>query len=439
MSALVVVGAQWGDEGKGKVVDVVAARADLVARFAGGNNAGHTLVVDGKQIITHLVPSGCRYPGTRCVLGAGMVIDPEVFETEVADLRSHGLLMNDELRVSTSAHVIWPFHRTLDALREDRAEARAGQIGTTRRGVGPAYEAKAARRGIRIRDLFEPERLRGLLERCKEAFDRELEGHGVDERIDVDAMLERGKRWAQWLEPMAADVGALCRDAIAKRQSVLFEGAQGAMLDIDHGTYPFVTSSNAIAGGVCTGIGVGPTSIDEVWGITKAYTTRVGAGPFPTRLVDEMGDRLREVGREFGATTGRPRDCGWLDLPALAYAAAVNGMTGLCVTKLDVLADLRHAQVCVGYEDGIDPGLHDLALARPRLRTLDGWDDPELGARLRAARSLEEIPSSVRAYIDLIAEFVGVPVVLASVGPDREQTIMLRHPFLSGTDGELDS
>jgi adenylosuccinate synthase len=434
MSTLVVVGAQWGDEGKGKVVDVVAARADLVARFAGGNNAGHTLVVDGKQIITHLVPSGCRYPGTRCVLGAGMVIDPDVFETEVGELRSHGLLMDDELRVSTNAHVIWPFHRTLDALREDRAKARAGQIGTTRRGVGPAYEAKAARRGIRIRDLFEPDRLRGLLERCKEVFDRELAAQDLGERIDVDAMLERAKHWAEWIEPMACDAGALCREAIAARRSVLFEGAQGAMLDVDHGTYPFVTSSNAIAGGVCTGIGVGPTCIDDVWGITKAYTTRVGAGPFPTRLVDAMGDRLRDAGREYGATTGRPRDCGWLDLPALAYASAVNGMTGLCVTKLDVLADLRHAEVCVAYEDGVVPGLHDLAEARPRFRVLDGWDDPQLGGRLRSARTLEEIPSCVRAYLDLIAEFVGVPIVLASVGPDREQTIMLRRPFESSTD-----
>jgi adenylosuccinate synthase len=429
MSTLVVVGAQWGDEGKGKVVDVVAAQADVVARFAGGNNAGHTLVVDGEQIITHLVPSGCRYPGTRCVLGAGMVIDPEVFEIEIAELRTHGLLLQDELRVSVNAHVIWPFHRTIDGLREDRAKAHAGQIGTTRRGVGPAYEAKAARRGIRIRDLFAPDRLRELLERCKEVFDPELERYGSDERIDVDAMLERGKRWAQWLEPMAGDVGALCRDAVAQGRAVLFEGAQGAMLDVDHGTYPFVTSSNAIAGGVCTGLGIGPTLIDEVWGITKAYTTRVGAGPFPTRVDGAMGERLREVGREYGATTGRPRDCGWLDLPALAYAAAVNGMTGLCTTKLDVLADLGHAEVCIAYEDGREPGRDDLADARPRTRVLEGWDEPGIGARLRAARSFDEIPSCIRAYLDLIEEFVGVPVVLASVGPDREQTIMARRPF----------
>ena len=431
MSTLVVVGAQWGDEGKGKVVDVVAGQADVVARFAGGNNAGHTLVVDGEQIITHLVPSGCRYPGTRCVLGAGMVIDPEVFEAEIAELRAHGLLMNDELRVSTNAHVIWPFHRTIDGLREDRAKAHAGQIGTTRRGVGPAYEAKVGRRGIRIRDLFTPERLRVLLERCKDTFDPELERHGSSERIDVDAMLERAEGWARWLEPMACDTGALCRDAIARGQSVLFEGAQGAMLDIDHGTYPFVTSSSAIAGGVCTGLGIGPTLIDDVWGITKAYTTRVGAGPFPTRLDGTMGERLREVGREFGATTGRPRDCGWLDLPALAYAAAVNGMTGLCVTKLDVLAELGHAEVCIGYEDGHDPGRDDLEGARPKLRMLEGWDAPDLGPRLREARTMEEIPSCVRAYLDLIEEFVQVPVVLASAGPGREQTIMARQPFES--------
>ncbi len=429
MSTLVVVGAQWGDEGKGKVVDVLSAKADIVARFAGGNNAGHTLVVEDKQIITHLVPSGCRYPGTQCVLGAGMVIDPVVFREEVESLQALGLLADDELRVSLGAHLIFDFHRALDGLREDRASTHDNQIGTTRRGVGPTYESKAGRRGIRVRDLFDASRLRERLLQCKAVIDPEFERLGHSHRVDVDRLLADAAGWARWLEPMACDVGDVCQRAIDAKQRVLFEGAQGAMLDVDHGTYPFVTSSNAIAGGVCTGIGIGPTQIDEVWGITKAYTTRVGAGPFPTRVEGDEGQGLRKAGNEYGATTGRPRDCGWLDLPALRYAARINGMSGLCVTKLDVLAELPRIQVCVGYEDGRSPGRDDLALARPILETVEGWDGPEVGARLRAARTQEQIPAPVRKYLDRISEAVGVPVVLASVGPGREQTIMLADAF----------
>lgn len=429
MSTLVVVGAQWGDEGKGKVVDVFARDAQVVARFAGGNNAGHTLVVDGKQIITHLVPSGCLYPGTQCVLGAGMVIDPEIFQREVLELQSFGLLQRDELRISLGAHLILPFHRVLDGLREDFAKAREHQIGTTRRGVGPAYETKAARRGIRVRDLFAPARLRELLEQCKAVFDPEFERLGDPSRIDVDDLLERGQRWGEWMQPWVTDVGALCQQAIRDGKHVLFEGAQGTMLDVDHGTYPFVTSSSAIAGGVCTGIGIGPTLIDRVWGITKAYTTRVGAGPFPSRLDGDAGEALRKAGHEYGATTGRPRDCGWLDLPALRYSARVNGLDGLCVTKLDVLADLPEVHVCTGYEDGLDPGKDDLELARPILQRVPGWGDPAIAAKLRAARSLDDVPAPVRHYLDFIAEQVDVPIVLASVGPGRTQTILLADPF----------
>lgn len=429
MSTLVVVGAQWGDEGKGKVVDVLAGSADLVARFAGGNNAGHTLVLGDHQLITHLVPSGCRYPGKRCVLGSGMVIDPEVLREEVDQLEAHGLLQNDELRVSTGAHLIFPFHRALDGLREDKAKVTDNQIGTTRRGVGPAYEAKAGRRGIRVRDLFDPQGLRERLLQSKSVLDPEFERLGAEHRVDVDGLLRRAESWAKWLEPIACDAGGLCRDAIAQGQRVLFEGAQGAMLDVDHGTYPFVTSSNAIAGGVCTGMGVGPTLIDHVWGITKAYTTRVGAGPFPSRIDGELGQKLRDAGGEYGATTGRPRDCGWLDLVALRYAAAVNGMTGLCVTKLDVLAALPEIQVCVGYEDGLDPGRDDLASARPILQRVEGWDDPALAGRLKEARTQDDLPGPIRAYLDFISEQVGVPVVMASVGPGRDQTVMMARPF----------
>ncbi|HWB73984.1 MAG TPA: adenylosuccinate synthase [Nannocystaceae bacterium] len=428
MSTLVVIGAQWGDEGKGKVVDAVAAEADLVARFGGGNNAGHTLVVGGRKLVTHLVPSGCLYPGTRCVLGAGMVIDPQVLAREIAELRALGLLAKDELRVSLHAHLIFDFHRALDGLREDRAAAKATAIGTTRRGIGPAYEAKAARRGVQVRDLFDPSRLRARLEQNRDALASELATLGAPP-LDVDAALRTADEWARWLEPMACDASELCNDAVRAGQRVLCEGAQGALLDLDHGTYPFVTSSSTTAGGACTGLGLGPTAIDAVWGISKAYATRVGAGPFPTKLDGDVGERLRRAGDEYGATTGRPRDCGWLDLPALRYAARLSGMTGLCITKLDVLAVLGHAEVCIAYEDGIVPGRDDLAQARPVLQRVPGFDAPDLARALAGARTLEHLPASVRAYLDLVAEAVDVPIALASVGADREQTIFTRRPF----------
>ena len=432
MKTLVVVGAQWGDEGKGKVIDVLAEGADVVARFGGGNNAGHTLVVDGKQIVTHLVPSGCRYKGTTCLLGAGMVIDPEVFADEIRQLQQLGLLMQDELRVSLDAHLILPAYRQVDGLREDAAAA--GAIGTTRRGVGPAYEAKIGRRGVRVRDILDANRLRARLDRLLPWLTGELQRLDVDpsalgELVDGDAIAARCARWAQWLAPMACDAGALCAEAIDEGQRVLFEGAQGAMLDVDHGTYPFVTSSTTIAGGVCSGIGIGPTLIDAVWGITKAYTTRVGAGPFPTKLHGAPGAALREAGSEYGATTGRPRDCGWLDLPALAYAVRLSGMSGLCVTKLDVLARLPKVEICESYEDGRRPGTDELESVVPRLRTLGGWGDPAVEHALVGARTRRDLPKPVAAYLDLIEEATGVPVVLLSVGPAREQTHRLAPAF----------
>jgi len=427
MTTLAVVGAQWGDEGKGKVVDVLAAEADLVARFAGGNNAGHTLVVEGKKIVTHLVPSGCTYPGTRCLLGAGMVIDPEVFAEEIAEIRGHGLLQGDELRVALDAHVIFPFHRELDGLREDASGAQT--IGTTRRGIGPAYEAKVARRGIRVRDLLRPDRLRERLEHNKRALEPEFARLGGGRVIDVEALVAHAAGWATWLEPMVCDAGAEVLSFIAAGKPVLFEGAQGALLDVDHGTYPYVTSSSTIAGGVCTGLGIGPTLIDEVWGITKAYTTRVGAGPFPTKLEGEAGDRLRAVGGEYGATTGRPRDCGWLDLPALRLAARRNGMTGLVVTKLDVLAQLARVEICTRYQDDLDPGRDGFDDAVPVFEAIANWGDPNLGEQVSKARSLDQLPSPVRAYLDLIAESTEVPCTMVSVGADREQTIRIGAAF----------
>lgn len=427
MSTLAVVGAQWGDEGKGKVVDVLAAEADLVARFAGGNNAGHTLVVDGKKIVTHLVPSGCTYPGTRCLLGAGMVIDPEVFAEEIAEIRSQGLLQNDELRVSYDAHVIFPFHRELDGLREDTSGSKS--IGTTRRGIGPCYEAKVGRRGIRVRDLLDPARLRDRLELNKRVLEPEFARLGQGKTIDVDALVARAAEWAKWLGPMVCDASAETLDAIDGGKRVLFEGAQGALLDVDHGTYPYVTSSSTIAGGVCTGLGIGPTLIEGVWGITKAYTTRVGAGPFPTKLEGEAGEALRKAGGEYGATTGRPRDCGWLDLPALRLAARRNGLTGLVVTKLDVLAMLPRAEVCVAYADNVDPGRDGFERAVPVYEAIEGWGDPSWAERVNKARALEDLPGPVRAYLDKIAEATGVAITMISVGPERGQTIRLRDAF----------
>ncbi|MDC0719643.1 adenylosuccinate synthase [Nannocystis bainbridge] len=427
MTTLIVVGAQWGDEGKGKVVDYLASQAQLVARYAGGNNAGHTLVIGGRKLVTHLVPSGCAYPGTPCVLGAGMVIDVEVFRAEVEELQSAGMLQGDELRVSRDAHVIFPHHRLLDGLREDRAQA--AKIGTTRRGIGPAYEAKAGRRGVRVRDLFRPERLRARLELAKEVVDAEIARLGSSERVDVAAELARAEAWSAWLADKVCDAGELVDTAIRAGKRVLFEGAQGALLDLDHGTYPFVTSSTTLAGGVCSGIGVGPTAIDGVWGISKAYATRVGSGPFPSKLEGALGDQLRRAGDEFGATTGRPRDCGWLDLPALRYAARLNGLTGLCITKLDVLAALPEVHVCRAYADGAMPGDVELDEVVPVLSPAPGWGDPSLHGQILAARRLEDLPAAVRAYLDLIADEVGVPITLVSLGPDREQTILLRDPF----------
>ncbi len=427
MSTLVVVGAQWGDEGKGKIVDVIAAEADLVARFAGGNNAGHTLVVEGKKIVTHLVPSGCTYPGTRCLLGAGMVIDPEVFLEEIDAIKAHGFLQGDELRVSLDAHVIFPYHRDLDGLREDAA---AGQtIGTTRRGIGPAYEAKVGRRGVRVRDLLDEARLRERLEYNKRALEPEFARLGRARKIDVDALCKTVAQWLGWLEPMVCDAGAEVLDAIDAGKRVLFEGAQGALLDVDHGTYPYVTSSSTMAGGVCTGIGIGPTLIDNVWGITKAYTTRVGAGPFPTKLEGPVGDALRAAGGEYGATTGRPRDCGWLDLPALRFAARRNGLTGLVVTKLDVLATLPAVEICTHYRDNCDPGRDGFDNAVPVYESIEGWGDPTWGERVSKAERLEDLPTPVRGFLDRISEATGVAITMVSVGADRTQTVRLQDAF----------
>jgi adenylosuccinate synthase len=359
-----------------------------------------------------------------------MVIDPDVLSEEIATLRGLGLLQNDELRVSLDAHIIFPYHRDLDGLREDRAASSPTKIGTTRRGIGPAYEAKVGRRGIRVRDLFDAERLRAKLEQNATIIEPELERLGAESsRFDVAALMRLADGWSTWLEPMLCDASGLVRDTIRAGKKVLFEGAQGAMLDVDHGTYPFVTSSSTVAGGVCTGIGIGPTLIDRVWGISKAYTTRVGGGPLPTRLTGAEGDRLREAGAEYGATTGRPRDCGWLDLPALRRAAGLHGLTGLCLTKLDVLAALPEVRICTRYRDGVDPGRHGYEGAVPELRLLPGWGGAELLDQVRKARKLEDLPSPARAYLDFVSEEVEIPIALVSVGAERDQTIVLAGAF----------
>ncbi len=431
MSVVVVVGAQWGDEGKGKVVDLFTERADLVVRYGGGANAGHTLVIEGKKLVTHLVPSGVCHPGKGCVLGDGMVIDPHTLLDEIAECQARGLLMKNELVVGRGAHVILPYHKLLDGLREDRGATRGKAIGTTRRGIGPAYEAKAARRGVRVRDLAKPERLRELVAGNLDELTPLIVhlGGSAPTQAEVTKWIDDALRAGEQLAPYVGEAGRLVADAINAKQHVLFEGAQGCLLDLDHGTYPYVTSSSTIAAGACQSAGLGPTQIDSVVGITKAYATRVGSGPFPTELHGEAGERLRQAGGEFGATTGRPRRCGWLDLPALRMGVRLSGMESLALTKLDVLANLPEVSVCVAYKlDGkeldeppTDP--EDLVRAEPIYQTFPGWGP------LGTAKSIGDLPPTARAYVETISGMAGVPFCLVSIGPDRAETIRLSDPF----------
>ena len=425
MPGVVVVGAQWGDEGKGKVVDLYAADADVVVRFGGGANAGHTLVLGDQTLITHLVPSGVLHPGTLCVLGAGMVIDLETLRDEIADCRSRGLLADSDLLVDRRAHLILPYHRELEGLRESGRHA----IGTTGRGIGPAYESKAARRGVRVGDLEHPERLRERIDQNLDELapllaDRGAELPAASARAEL---VDRIIAAAEVIAPCVGDAGKRVSSALAGGENVLFEGAQGALLDLDHGTYPYVTSSATTAAGACQGVGVGPTSIDAVIGITKAYCTRVGAGPFPTEMPEDVAAEWREAGREFGATTGRPRRCGWLDAAALRTAARINGMTSLAVTKLDILDGRDRIRVCVGYRvdgDVIDELPVELEGAEPVYRDFPGWS-----GTVREARRLTALPKEARAYIDAITDLTEVEVGLVSVGPGRSETITLGNPF----------
>ncbi len=428
MPNVVVVGAQWGDEGKGKVVDLYAPRADAVLRFQGGNNAGHTLVVGGEKTVLHLIPSGILHEGTVCGIGPGVVVDPQVLLKEIDGLRARGKAVSPaNLLLSEAAHVILPCHRALDLAREARAGGQ--KIGTTGRGIGPCYEDKAARRGIRVGDLLHPETLGGRLEALL-AERNALLAHWGAETFAVaplfDALLAQGER----LAPHVCDLTSRVHGWLAKGRNILFEGAQGALLDLDHGTYPFVTSSTTLAGGACSGAGVSPRDLHAVVGITKAYTTRVGSGPFPTELHDAVGDRLRTVGDEFGSTTGRPRRCGWLDLVVLRSSCRLSGLTGLAITKIDVLQGLEAVKLCTAYRldgatiDRVPARAEDFARCEPVYETLPGWQE---GAR--GAATLGDLPPNAQRFLERVTEATGCPVILASVGPGREETIEVANPF----------
>ncbi|TVQ91714.1 MAG: adenylosuccinate synthase [Deltaproteobacteria bacterium] len=419
MPNIVVVGTQWGDEGKGKVVDVLSRHCDAVIRFQGGNNAGHTLVVDGIKSIFHLIPSGILRPSCRCVIGPGVVVDPEVLLGEIDKLIEAGRPPEPgQLLVSSQAHVILPYHCDLDRLRE---RALGGQgIGTTKRGIGPCYEDKVARRGIRLGDLMHRSALQARLQVVLPEKNRMLtEWYGAP-AYDLDELVDRMVSFGERLAPYLGDAIELVHGVLERGGSVLFEGAQGTFLDVDHGTYPYVTSSSTVAGGACAGAGVGPTDIDEVIGIVKAYTTRVGAGPFPTEVQGESGERLRRVGQEFGATTGRPRRCGWFDVPLIRRAARLNGLTRLAMTKLDVLSGLPKIPVCVRYERDPTDGS-----PIPVYTEFEGWSQD-----ITQCTSFEQLPPACVAYIKELQELVGVSIELISVGPGREQTL-LRGSFFT--------
>jgi adenylosuccinate synthase len=434
MPNVVVVGAQWGDEGKGKVVDLLTEHAQIVVRFHGGNNAGHTLVVDGQKTVLHLIPSGILHAGKTCVIGNGVVVDPSVLVEEIDHLKAKGFLQDDaQLVVSENAHVIFPWHKLLDSLRE---KARgSGAIGTTGRGIGPAYEDKMARRGIRVRDLVDRERLnRRIAERLPDALeelkDLAAKAKALEPKLETEQVLGEYAGLGERIRRYVTDASLYLSAQIQRGARVLFEGAQGTLLDVDHGTYPFVTSSNCVAGNAAVGAGIGPTAIDKVVGISKAYTTRVGGGPFPTELKDALGERLRKVGDEFGATTGRPRRCGWLDSVVLRYAARVNGLWGVALTKLDVLSGLDELKICSAYElDGKKiadlPGdAEDLERVKPIYESVPGWKES-----LKGVRAFEDLPEQARRYVKRVEETSGVPVICVSVGADRGETILLQNPF----------
>lgn len=427
MSSLVVIGSQWGDEGKGKITDFLASKADMVVRYQGGNNAGHTVVVEGKSYKLHLIPSGILYENTVCVIGNGMVVDPKELVRELDYLEGLGVKI-DGLKISSIAHLIMPYHRRLDEAEE---EARGtNKIGTTRRGIGPAYRDKAARVGIRVQELLDPEELREHIKANLVEKNKVLQNvYGV-EGFTLEEIYEEYLVYAQRIQKYICDTSVIINEAIDRGDEVLFEGAQGTLLDIDYGTYPYVTSSHPIAGGVCIGAGIGPTKIDRVMGVVKAYTTRVGEGPFPTELFDATGDFIRQQGGEFGTTTGRPRRCGWFDAVIGRYAVRISGIDSIAVTKLDVLTGLEKIKVCIGYElDGkmitdFPTSLKTLARCKPVYEELDGWSED-----ISKTTKLEDLPTNAVKYLNRITEILGVKLSICAIGPGREQTIVVDEQF----------
>ncbi|MEJ2717261.1 MAG: adenylosuccinate synthase [Deltaproteobacteria bacterium] len=429
MSTLVIVGTQWGDEGKGKVVDLLTSRASVVVRFQGGNNAGHTLKVGEEQIIVHLIPSGILYPHTANIIGNGLVVDPAILLEEKKELRSRGHFSDDgQLLISDRAHVIMPYHKIIDHGREELLGT--SKIGTTGRGIGPAYEDKASRVGIRMGCLLKPEKLRQRVQAAIEEKNVLIEHRFGRPPLDAEEITQEYIEYGKQLAPHITDVSSILQNWISEGRHILFEGAQGTLLDIDHGTYPFVTSSNVLAGNVCCGAGVSPKKLEHIWGVVKAYSTRVGAGGFPTELKDELGDQIRETGGEYGATTGRPRRCGWLDLVVVNHSIRLNGLTGLVLTKLDVLTGISPLKLTIAYEmngkvvDRVPADINDLESVVPQYRELPGWDEP-----IGECRSFDELPKNARHYVTTIEHLTGIPATLISVGPAREQSIVRRSPF----------
>jgi adenylosuccinate synthase len=429
MSNVVVIGAQWGDEGKGKVVDIYTEHADNVVRYQGGNNAGHTLVVGEEKVVLHLIPSGILHEGKRCIIGNGVVLDPEVFIREITNLKAKGRMPDDSvLCLSEGLHIIMPYHKRIDIAREARSGDK--KIGTTGRGIGPAYEDKIGRRGIRLCDLIDREIFERKLKEALEEKNFLLEKFLNDKPFTFEEIFAEYNGYADVLRKYVADTGLMLHREVKVGRNILFEGAQGTLLDVDHGTYPFVTSSSTCAGGACTGTGVSPREIHEIIGISKAYVTRVGSGPFPTELLEDTGEKMRQAGNEFGSTTGRPRRCGWFDAVVLRYAVRVNGLTGVAITKLDVLDDFDTIKVCTGYKyrgkaiDEIPATLDVFAECEPVYEEMPGWK-----MNISQIKSFDALPENAKKYVKRLEELMGCEIVMVSVGPRRSETISLRNPF----------
>ena len=425
---VVVIGTQWGDEGKGKIVDLLTDRASAVVRFQGGHNAGHTLVIEGKKTVLHLIPSGILRVGVRCLIGNGVVLSPTALLEEMSMLEASGVPARERLGISESCPLILPYHIALDQAREVARGKKA--IGTTGRGIGPTYEDKVSRRGIRLGELLDPEHFKERLREVMEYHNFALEHYFKADTVDYQQVLDEALAQGEQIAPMVEDIPGTLHSLRKQGKSIMFEGAQGALLDIDHGTYPYVTSSTTTAGGAASGSGVGPRDLDYVLGIVKAYTTRVGAGPFPTELFDDDGNHLGEKGHEFGATTGRQRRCGWLDIVALKRSLEINSVTGMCVTKLDVLDGMETVKICVAYKlDGKEVmtppvGADLFEKCDPVLIEMPGWQDSTVGVK-----SVDNLPQAARDYLAKVEELCEVPVDIISTGPDREETIIKRHPF----------